>query len=476
MSKTVAELELLEKVDTLSKTFHDVHAKIREEVPTKEEFNNQLAETSQLKEQVEKMAKDIQTQHNDMVEALKEVNTASLKSEEFYEERTLLGASVFYDALFTNKGNGGFADVDVNSEKFMSNKVTKAMDKFWKEEVKRFEKRKGIFATVIDTGTSGSAAEWMGTQYLSMVKEEIRHPLSVIDGMINKVVVQGHNIFQPTKTASMYESGANHWLNAGVQSVAEKSAPTAHSTLTSGGSTRSLAKAMGTTTYSYESVSDSFVDMAGQIARDLVFSLEQAKEYAVINGATTIADVFTGGNASTASLINAWDGFIASALGGNGEVNAGGNALTLDDLRGMYAPLGAAGLSPTMCSFLTEAYGMVQMLNLDEVLTIDKYGLDATVRRGEISIVDGRKVFISDHLHRALADGTYDTATASNNVLSSILLIKEPVWTMYVKEGILLEEDRNITTQIVTKAISERLLLVKDNINEEAAGIVRNIA
>ena len=468
-----AEKKYKEAVDSMNETLTGIRKEIRESVPNKDEFNTIVKEQGEFREKMDKMAEEVQTRFNDMSEAMKDINTQEVQSKEYYEERELFGKALMADVLFTNNGKGNFSTVNLEDTKTHAGRL--AQSDAFKSFVKEEERRRQMFATVIDTGTSGSAVEWMGTQYLKDVKEQIRVPLSVEGGLLNVTPVSGHNIYQPTKTASMQESGAQHWLNIGIQTVAEKAAPSAHSSLTSGGSSRSLAKALGTTTYSYEAVTDSYLDLAGKISRDLVFSLEQAKEYAYINGATTIADVFSGGNAASQSLINAFDGFLATAINGSSSQNAGGNALVLDDLRSVYAPMGAAGLNPSSCAFLVEAYGMVAMMNLDEVLTVDKYGGNATVVKGEIGRIDGRQIFLTEHLHRGLATSLYDTATPGNNTLGTILYIKKPTWDLYVKDGILVEEDRNITTQVITKAISQRLLLVDNSVGEDAAAYIRNI-
>ena len=435
---------------------------------------------AEFKERSDKQANDLTAKYQQLEASLQENQQSVVMAEDDYEERALLGQAMMRDIMFSK----GKTSVDVNfeNEKTFAGMVMKDLGPQFK---KRMEKKFSLaqkarmldkeFATVIDTATSGSISEWMGTEYLKDIKELYRMPLSVEGKLLDIHHVTGHDIKIPKKMGTMFESGANHWLHNGIQNVAEKAQASAASTLTSGADTISLVKAMGFSTGSYEAFKDSYLDAMGLWVRDLVYSLEQAKEYAYINGATTVTDVFSGGNLVTQSLVNQFDGFISAAIAGNSELDINAAELTLAKIRSIYAGMGAAGVDPNRCSFLAEAHGFVKMMNLDEVVTADKFNDNATVLRGSLGKIDGRNIYLSEHLHRGNASGVYDTATSTNNVKSTILLVKHQVWDLYVNDTLLIEEDKNILTQVLTKAISQRLFLKNNAVSEDAAGRLYNL-
>jgi HK97 family phage major capsid protein len=423
----------------------------------------------------------LQDKYVQLEQSMSEYNQTAVMSEEGFEEKALLGAAMMRDIMF--ESGKTIRNVNLEDEKSFAGMVMKDLGPRFKKHVeKQFKlsqtsrKLNQKFATVIDTGTSGSIAEWMATEYLKDIKELYRMPLSVEGKLLDVRKVTGHNISIPKKMGTMFEGGAaNHWLANGIQGVNEKASPSAASTLTSGADVISLTKAMGYTTGSYEAFEDSYLDAMNLLLRDLVYSLEQAKEYAYINGTTTLTDLYSGGNLVTQSLVNKWNGFMAAAKAGSAGLDISAAELTLGKMRSIYAPMGAAGVDPSRCSFLAEAHGFVKMMNLDEVVTADKFNDNATILKGSLGKVDGRKIYLSEHLHRGNATGVYDTATPSNNVKSTILLIKHQVWDLYMNDSLMVEEDRDPLTQIITKVISQRLWLKNNAVTEVAAGRLYNL-
>ncbi len=69
-----------------------------------------------------------------------------------------------------------------------------------------------------------------------------------------------------------------------------------------------------------------------------------------------------------------------------------------------------------------------KLLNIDEFLTVDKYGPNATVITGEIGKIDGSPVLTSAQLAAAEADGFINTASPSSTLYGRLLTVYKPNW------------------------------------------------
>ena len=70
--------------------------------------------------------------------------------------------------------------------------------------------------------------------------------------------------------------------------------------------------------------------------------------------------------------------------------------------------MGKYGVNPANLAIITGIKGYINLLNLKEVTTVDKYGAGATVLAGELAKVDGIPVIVSEWVREDLtAAGIY---------------------------------------------------------------------
>jgi hypothetical protein len=82
---------------------------------------------------------------------------------------------------------------------------------------------------------------------------------------------------------------------------------------------------------------------------------------------------------------------------------------------------------PNDIVYLVGGEVFAKLLSLDEFLTMDKIGQQATILNGMIGSIDGSPVLTSAELTLAEADGK-KSATPSNNTLGRMAVIHRPTW------------------------------------------------
>ena len=130
------------------------------------------------------------------------------------------------------------------------------------------------------------------------------------------------------------------------------------------------------------------------------------------------------------------------------QVAGGGDALADADIRGMLKLLGkyyqdAQNDVVMVCDYSTFLKGFLSLTN---VVTVDKYGPQATVVTGQLGSYMGVPIVPSNFHPLGEADGKVST-TAGNNTLGSITTFNRRMWRLGYRRGVMIEVDRNIQTR-----------------------------
>lgn len=175
---------------------------------------------------------------------------------------------------------------------------------------------------------------------------------------------------------------------------------------------------------------DSAVVIIPRIRDNVVQAQIRAVESAIINGDNdgTHIDTDTQGlGADVAEKI--WKGWRRQALANsaNGGTFTFANAAVAKlGLRQMRAQMKKFGVNPAELAWIVGPAVYAQMLALDEVNTVDKYGPQATVLRGALAAYMGIPIIVSEYMREDLnATGVQDGVTATRG---GILLVNESRW------------------------------------------------
>lgn len=161
----------------------------------------------------------------------------------------------------------------------------------------------------------------------------------------------------------------------------------------------------------YEMEEDAIIAMIPFIRTDLAQDMADGEENLLLNGDTTgthqDADVEDEDDALTS-----WKGLRKLSKDGSDTYDFGGADPTLRSLRAMRSQMGKYGVNPRRLLYTVGCVGLVHLLNVDEVQTLDKYGPAATVITGEIGRIDGVPILVSGYIREDLnASGDFDDTT-----------------------------------------------------------------
>lgn len=155
----------------------------------------------------------------------------------------------------------------------------------------------------------------------------------------------------------------------------------------------------------------------------------RAVESAIINGDDDGTHIDSDTQAGAANLAEkAWKGLRRQALANsaNGATYDINGALTETALKTLQSRGGKFLTNPKECVWVVSPAGYIQMLNLPNVATVDKFGQQATVLQGALAAYNGIPIVNSEHMRDDLnATGVYDGVTMTK---SAVLLVNATRW------------------------------------------------
>ena len=184
------------------------------------------------------------------------------------------------------------------------------------------------------------------------------------------------------------------------------------------------------------------VTALAQIVRDrLIMSIVKATEELIVLGDKTIADAN--------DVKKADDGLLKLAKDAGNVVDNGGGAITAQILMEARKKLGLYGANLSEVVIIAPLEVAYQMISLPEVVSVDKYGANATILKGELGRIWGMPIVVTDYLPTNLqADGTNDGSGDKTAVL-----VANPNYFVVADRG-------GITFETERKAVSSTDLYV----------------
>jgi hypothetical protein len=182
---------------------------------------------------------------------------------------------------------------------------------------------------------------------------------------------------------------------------------------------------------------DSAPDVFAMIREELVEAQERAVEQAILNGDTAGTHQDSDTDALGADVAaKFWDGLRKQAIATSSTVpfNSQITEAKLGDMRGA---MGKFGVDPMQLAWIVSPLGYQQMLKLDDVTTVEKYGNQATVLRGALAIYQGINIIVSEFVREDLnAAGVHDGVTADN---TAVHLVNMRRWMVGARRAIQLK-------------------------------------
>ena len=160
-----------------------------------------------------------------------------------------------------------------------------------------------------------------------------------------------------------------------------------------------------------------------------------------------------------------WTGLRAASFDKSTTLDV--NAIDAAKLLELISKLGEYASSDKVLIVSPEAlYG--SLMGLEQLITLDKFGPQATILTGQLGSIFGMPVvvsrFLSDDLHTT---GLYTGASAT----TGILCVSRDSWNIFARRGISIQQEQDITSGAYNMVATERLTF--DSLD---ASTVKNVA
>ena len=335
-----------------------------------------------------------------------------------------------FDSKLTERKTA-FGEKETVSETKMKSVKQKAGDLYLKSvltgrPVSDFKEYKGIADIVEKAIKPSDITAWIGEEFSNQVVQELELNLKV-EGLFNKIKMpENRGTFSiPARTEN-----AQAYLIAPAQDAIESAIQGGKISF----QTNRVKTLLSVADQSDQEMVTAIVDL---IRKELTRSLLRASEKAIIDGDTATAD----GN----DVRKAFDGLLISAENAGNKVDAGGNPITKEMINNARKLLGVYGLNPADLVLIAPVNVAFELLEMDGVETVDKYGAMATLVKGEIARIFGIPIVYSEYVP---ADLNNTGAHASDGTFTAVLLVNKNYFLVADRENISIEKDRSISSSV----------------------------
>lgn len=310
------------------------------------------------------------------------------------------------------------------------------------------------FKKALDTAAAGGGLEWVPTDFSSRLWELVRVQ-GVVASLFQVIPMPTNPYKLPLELGRLTSyKHAEQTADTGQTKipVGDGNTLTGNRTLTAvGHAVRVLL--------SKDVEEDSIIPLLPFLQSRIVMALAEGREDAIINGDTQSthqdADV-----TDAADRRKMWDGLRRMALANSYSQDLA--TLTLDNWRLNRSGMGRYGVSPAELAHIMDLRSYIKALGLDEVRTLDRMGPNATILKGQLGMVDGSPVIVTEWARNDLDSTGVNSATAANNIKGGILTVN--------RMGFVVGERRTASVQLLRELYAESdqdALVVRERVTFE---------
>lgn len=314
-------------------------------------------------------------------------------------------------------------------------------DEGWPDDVRETAFYNDEFLPLVqamDTATTAEGTEFVPRQLSPNLIERINLELRV--AALFPLLTMPTNPWDiPGKAVSRQRIGSH----------AEQTADTGQTTFTkrtiaSRKVTLTAVKFAGEALTSKELEEDSLIAILPLIEEELVEFLAADVEDTVINGDTTATHMDSDVTASDDPR-KLWAGLRKLAIAGAKTDLSNADPTVANSIRANRAKMGKYGVRAAQLAHLVSMSGYIKLLADANVLTLEKYGPNATILAGELGRVDGSPIVVSEYVREDLnATGVYDGTTTNRSETVTVN-----------RAGFALGERRGVTVQVLRELYAE---------------------
>lgn len=326
------------------------------------------------------------------------------------------------------------------------------------------------FTKAMDSTTADSGDDWVPT-LMDAALWENWVTQSKVAQLVRFIDMPSNPYDLPIK-----DSGMTVYYNA------SENASTTASNPNTGKVTLSAGKLMGEVDFSYELDEDAVLNLRSVIVADINDKMTQAIDNVIVNGDTTTGAIninyYTSGgsNIGATNKVLIFDGLRHFALVNNtSQKSSLAAAVSSDNFLTVLKLLGKYATRPTDVACIADPWTYLSMLDIAEIQTVDKYGSAATILNGEVGKILGIPIIPSEEIGKTDTSG-YINQTAGSNTKGSFVIFHRPSVIAGRKRQVMLESDKDITTQTHKLVVSTRMAFKPwgDNTSDTYVGLGYN--
>ena len=282
---------------------------------------------------------------------------------------------------------------------------------------------------LMESDLAGFGLEWVPTLWTAQMWDRIR-----LENEVVSFLQGGGNVFDmPSDPYTIPLESADPAIKKAPQATAEVdftfAGPAGISRVGTANNTLTTSKMMAVVPFTRELDEDSIIPVVPQLRRQTERAMADALESIIINGDTTVAassniNDIAGTPAATDVFL------VADGLRHLGLITTVSDSLdlgvvTLGKIRRLRALMGLNGKMGIRASDLMlvcDPTTYYQLIDIDEVVTVDKFGPSATVRTGGLDGVDGVRIHPSEEMVLANTAGKIDLDTPTLNTRGNLVI------------------------------------------------------
>jgi len=428
--------------DTFSELAKEVKA-LREAA---ESADARAKETSEYKEKTDAMTSEIEALRKQLTRETKTARQGEFEvTDSDVNIPSYTGKQL--DRLFTLKAQAG-SDVERmqegNDMLYIANTILGGNAMKHAEVANYVSEEYPELAKAMDTGDSTqdvtTSTGWIPTGFSASMVEAVRLQLNVanLHGRFN----------MPTNPYKLPIEGADisaYVVSEATTDVADHSEYVTAQTSTTANVVFNAKKLGVRTVVSTEMTEDSIVPVLPYVRDKIALALAEGQENVLING-----DIRTSGTTNLSGLtyasggqLQAWDGYRRMAQISGTTTDLSGT-FSLANLRKLRTAMGKYGVSTRNLAFVVGINAYHTLLDMTEVVTVDKIGSRATILDGQMGSIDGIPILISEFVSEDL-DAVGETEGGGGGT-TEILCVRTDAMRFGDRRGITLKSREQIET------------------------------
>lgn len=305
------------------------------------------------------------------------------------------------------------------------------------------------FAKALDTATATEGAEWIPTLFSADLITKYRLQLKVAALFPWFTIPRGTGAFKwPTLSGG--------WTAYKVtENLGDVGAKFPGSTGVTGNISFDPSKLAVRGVFSEDVEEDSIVAILPIIKAEIALGMADGLENAIINGDTDATHFDTGYTVALNDQRRIFKGLRRLVNVATARTDIGTSYPTGATVRGVRKSMGKYGANPAELAYIASISSYIQLLNMTEIATAEKFLAAATWLKGYLTALDGCPIVVSEKVGEDLnALGIYDGTTKTQTIL---MLVNKLQWYIGEKRSLTVKGKADIETDQQIAVITQRI-------------------